>query len=210
MSSVPAQRSIFTLNTSIMAAAEAALGRMGAGQLETYTTGTARLQLDPRVWELPGAMPEIAPSPDAEANIDRPFTERSMALQAWGAYGIMWPVVHYQLGVAPDIGRDLLRVVPQVPDGQPRVSGRNIRLGTGAVDVTAVRGDNLLRTAVRQTRRWDLTVGVVLPRGRTVTTVRLDGRRASYDVERTARGRVLTVDAGRGVGTSELVVRLRG
>ena len=97
-----------------------------------------------------------------------------------------------------------------MPDGQPRVTGRNIRLGTGAVDVTAVRGDNLLRTTVRQTRRWDLTVGVVLPRGRMVSAVRLDGRRASYDVERTARGRVLTVDAGRGVGTSELVVRLRG
>ena len=63
VSSVPSERSVFSLNTSIMAAAEAALGRMGPDQLEHYTTGNARSQLDPDVWELPGAMPEIAPSP---------------------------------------------------------------------------------------------------------------------------------------------------
>ena len=96
---------MFTLNTSIMAAAEAALGRMGPGQLRRYTTGNARVQLDPKVWELPGAMPEIAPSPDFGSNIEKLFTERSMALQAWGTYGILWPVVHYQLGVSPDLGR---------------------------------------------------------------------------------------------------------
>ena len=49
-------------------------------------------------------MPEIAPSPDFAANIDQPFTERSSA-QAWGTYGVLWPVVHYELGVAPDLGR---------------------------------------------------------------------------------------------------------
>ena len=78
---------------------------MGAGQLQRYTTANAAVQLDPSVWELPGAMPEIAPSPDFGANIDKLFTERSMALQAWGTYGILWPVVHYQLGVSPDAGR---------------------------------------------------------------------------------------------------------
>ncbi len=122
-----------------MAVAEAALGRMGSNQLERYTTGNARVQLDPSIWELPGAMPEIAPSPDFEANIERKFTERSMALQAWGAYGVLWPVVHYQLGVAPDIGRSTLRVVPQVPSGQTRVSGSAIRLGRGNVAVSAQR-----------------------------------------------------------------------
>ena len=40
-------------------------------------------------WEMPGAMPEIVPSPDFEANINRLFTERSMVLQAWGAYGAL-------------------------------------------------------------------------------------------------------------------------
>ncbi len=118
------------------------------------------MQLDPTVWELPGAMPEIVPSPDFDpANIDRKFTERSMALQAWGTYGILWPVVHYQLGVSPDVGRKRFTVVPQIPSGQFKVAGRDIRVGTGLVNVTALRGNNRLATIVRQDRRHLLTVG---------------------------------------------------
>ena len=131
-------------------------------------------------------MPEIAPSPDFGANIDKPMNERSMALQAWGTYGILWPVVHFQLGVSPDVGNDRLRVVPQVPNGQQRVAGRNIRLGDGAVAVRATRVDDRLRTVVRQTRSWDLTIGAVLPRGARVARVRLDGEEVAYDVVRTA------------------------
>ena len=207
-SSVQSERSVFTLNTSIMAAAEAALGRMGPGQLEHYTTGNARVQLDSSVWELPGAMPEIAPSPDFGANIDKLFTERSMVIQAWGTYGILWPVVHYQLGVSPDLGRDRVAVVPQVPEGQSRVSGKQVRLGSGSVDVTATRSARALRTVVRQTGRWDLAVGAVLPKGARVAGVRLDGREVAYRVTTTARGRQVVVDGGDRRGTTDLVVRL--
>ena len=207
VSSVPSERSVFTLNTSIMAVAEAALGRMGAGQLQRYTTDNAQVQLDPSVWELPGAMPEIAPSPDFGANIDKPFTDRSMALQAWGAYGILWPVVHFELGVAPDLGRNRLRVVPQVPSGQHTVAARNVRLGGGAVDVTGHRSAGRLETTVHQNRSWKLTIGALLPRGAAVRSVRLDGHRVRYTVVQTARGRQVLVNAGRGRGTSELVVR---
>ncbi|MGZ6803963.1 MAG: glycogen debranching protein, partial [Nocardioidaceae bacterium] len=122
-STVAASRVVFTLNTSIMAVAEAALGRMRGGQLQRYTTANAEVQLDPSVWELPGAMPEISPSPDFGANIDKPFTERSSALQAWGTYGVLWPVLHFELGVAPDAGRGAVRVVPQLPAGQHRIAG---------------------------------------------------------------------------------------
>ena len=62
-------------------------------------------------------MPEIVPGGDFGANIDRLFTERSMVLQAWGAYGVLWPVVHQWLGVSPDLGRGRLAVVPQLPPG---------------------------------------------------------------------------------------------
>jgi hypothetical protein len=209
VSEVPAERSVFTLNTSIMAAAEAALGRMAADQLRHYTTGNARTQLDPSVWELPGAMPEIAPSPDFSSNMDKLFTERSMVLQAWGAYGILWPVVHYQLGVSPDLGRNRLGVVPQVPDDQRRVSGRQVRLGPGAVDVEATRAPRRLRTVVRQSGRWHLTIGAVVPRGAEVASVRVDGRKAEHEVVRTARGWTVLADGGHRPGVSDLVVRLR-
>ena len=208
-SSVKAERAVFTLNTSIMAVAEAALGRMAPTQLRRYTTGNAKVQVDPKVWEIPGAMPEISPSPDFGANIEKKFTERSSGLQAWGAYGILWPVVHYQLGVSPDAGRGRFTVVPQIPSGQYKVAGRHIRIGTGAVNVTALRGNGRLETVVRQDRRYQLKIGALLPAGRHVGSVTVDGHKAPYRVVSTARGREVRVNGGKGLGVTDLVVRLR-
>ena len=62
-----------------------------------------------------------------------PVHGRPMVLQAWGAYGTAWPVVHQQLGVRPDLGRGRLEVVPQLPAGPARGSaGGSIRMGDGA------------------------------------------------------------------------------
>ncbi len=192
-STVQSERSIFTLNTSIIAVAEAALGRVATGQVQRYTTANAKVQLDPDVWEIPGDMPEIAPSPDFGANIDKLFTERSSGLQAWGTYGVLWPVVRYQLGVSPDMGRNRLSVVPQVPDGQSQVSATNIRVGGGSVDVEAVKDTNLLRTTFEQHRlgRPRVTLGFVLPEGVTpddVTDAWLNSEAAQPTYVRTARG----------------------
>lgn len=189
VSAVKAERSTFSLNTGIMAVAEGNYGRLGADQQGVYTTGNARIQLDPSVWELPGAMPEIAPSPDFPANIGRPFYDRSMALQAWGAYGILWPVVHQQLGVSPDLGRDRVSVVPQVPAGQPSVAGRNVKLGKGSADVASWAAGKRLGTDVKlRGSRLALTIGAVLPAGASVRSVTLDGHRAAYKLVRTTRG----------------------
>ena len=120
-----------------MAVGEGNYGRLGPDQQGRYTAGNRRLQL-PQPDEQPGAMPEIAPSPDYVRSIDQRLVDRAMVLQAWGAYGTAWPVVRQQLGVRPDLGRDRLEVVPQVPDGQSRVAGSNIRLGmAGSADVSA-------------------------------------------------------------------------
>lgn len=85
VSTVQSDRETFSLNSAVMAVAEGNYGRLGPQRL--YTDGNARIQLDPSVWEMPGAMPEIAPSPDFPANIDHDFLSRSSMLQAWGAYG---------------------------------------------------------------------------------------------------------------------------
>ena len=122
-STVPAEKSTFTLNTSIMAVGEGNYGRLGKNQQQRFTTANRRVQL-PDPDEQPGAMPEIVPSPGYQPpQLDRKFTERAMVLQAWGNYGTAWPVVHQQLGVRPDAGRHALEVVPQVPEGQPSVAG---------------------------------------------------------------------------------------
>ncbi len=206
VSTVQSERAVFSLNTGIMAVAEGNFGRLGENEQQRYTTGNARIQLDPGVWEMPGAMPEIAPSPDFEANINRALYDRSMVLQAWGTYGTLWPVVHHQLGISPDIGRNQVAVVPQVPDGQTRVAGNNIRIGGGAVDVSAVRTAASLTTTVNRHLTASLLIGHVLPDGAEVTSVTLDGAPVEYDVRTTARGEEVAVDAPSGTGTNLLVV----
>ena len=209
VSTVASERSVFSLNTAIMAVAEGNFGRLGRTQQQYYTTGNSRIQLDPSVWEMPGAMPEIAPEGDFTPNIDRPFTERSMVLQAWGAYGTLWPVVAQQLGVSPDLGRDRVSVVSQVPAGQRRVEGRNILLGNdGTVAVRARASRRQLRTEVTLSRRGTaLTIGHVLPTDSSVRRVELDGRPVDWRIVSTARGRELVADTTAGHHT--LVVALR-
>jgi hypothetical protein len=204
VSTVPSERSIFTLGTSIMAVSQAALGR---ANVQRYTTDNARVQLDPSVWEVPGDMPEISPSPDFGSNIDRLFTDRSMGLQAWGTYGILWPVVHFELGVAPDLGRGRVSVVPQIPDGQSSASGTGIALGTGSVDVSASRSATVLTTTVTRSGSVALTIGAVLPAGKHVTSVTLGGAAVPYTVVATARGQEVLVSAGTS-GTARLEVRI--
>jgi hypothetical protein len=133
-----------------------------------------------------------------------------MVLQAWGAYGVLWPVVHQQLGVSPDLGRGDLTVVPQVPGGQNRVAGANIRLGDESVDVAAERTASTLTTTVTRHGSTHLLIGHVLPTGAAVATVTLNGAPTAYAVRQTARGREVVVDAGTGTGNSELVVTLAG
>jgi hypothetical protein len=208
VSAVKSERSIFSLNTSIMAVAEGNFGRLGQNQQQAYTTGNARIQLDPNVWETPGAMPEIAPSPDFPANIGRPFYDRSMALQAWGTYGVLWPVVHQQLGVSPDLGHGRLSIVPQVPGGQQKVAGSNIQLGHGSADVTAQRKSKELLTDVRlRGVNATVTIGAVLPSGAKVRDVTLNGHTTAYRLVTTARGTEVHV-TGSG-STSSLRVSLR-
>ena len=152
-------------------------------------------------------MPEIAPSPDFTANIDQNFLGRSSLLQAWGAYGVLWPVVHQQLGVDPDIGAGRLAVVPQLPPGQRRIAGSGIRVGNGSVDVTATGDGRSLRVEVTVRVAGRLTLGTVLPAGAAVAAVRLDGRPVAYRLVAGARGTEVLVDGGTGHHT--LTVELR-
>ncbi len=198
----------FTLNSAIMAVGEGNYGRLGSTQQGRYTRAIRRLQL-PNPDEQPGAAPEIAPSPLNGRTIDRSFLERPMVLQAWGHYGTIWPVVHQQLGVRPDMGRRLLEVTPQVPRGQTRLAGRRIRVGGGLVDVSAARAGGRHRTDVRARgaglRR--LTLGHTLPPGSFIRRVRLNGDRVRYRIRPTNRGLEVLAWAKRSRGRHVLVIR---
>jgi hypothetical protein len=210
VSEVKSERSIFTLNTAIMAVGEGNYGRLGAGQQQRYTDANASLQLIPPD-EQPGAMPEIAPSPDYGRSIDRGFTDRAMVLQAWGAYGTVWPVVHQQLGVRPDMGRRALEVVPQVPPQYPKqgLSGRNIRLGSGSVDVSASASNGTYQTIVRpNVSLQELTIGHTVPRDAEVLSVTLNKNAAPYEIRETNRGKEILVEAPTS-GKQQLIVKTR-
>jgi hypothetical protein len=209
VSEVQSERSVFTLTTSVMAVAEGNIGRFGRSQQRQYTDDNARVQVGSRVWEQPGSMPEISPSPDFGANIDKPLNERSSVLQSWGSYGTLWPVVNQQLGVSPDMGRHQLRVVPAVPSGQHVMSGRNIRVGAGSIDVSAHRWPGRLVTRVSRHVDASLVIGHRLPGNDAVGEVTLNGHPTLYRVRTTARGRELLVDAPRHNGTDVLRVTVR-
>jgi hypothetical protein len=131
-----------------------------------------------------------------------------MGLQAWGTYGVLWPVVHFQLGVAPDLGRGSVHVVPQVPDGQSQVAGTNIRLGAGSIDVAATRTANALTATVTRHLTVALTIGTVVPTGKTVTGVTLNGAPVTYALVTTSRGQEVRVAAGSGSTAAHLVVNM--
>ena len=124
---------------------------------------------------------------------------------------LLWigrPVVHFQLGVAPDLGRGSVQVAPQVPDGQSTIAGTNIRLGDGSIDVAATRTPTAMTTTVTRHLTVALTIGAVLPTGKTVTGVTLNGAPVAYTLVPTSRGQEVRVAAGSGSAAAHLVVNM--
>ncbi|HEY5002444.1 MAG TPA: hypothetical protein VII61_04790 [Ktedonobacteraceae bacterium] len=187
----------YTLNTAVMAVALGNYGLLGPDQQQRYTDDLAQLQLG-TVAEQPGMMPEIGPSPDFTANVDQPFNERSSLEQAWGTYGVLWPVVHQQLGVDPQLGNGLLEVLPSVPLGQSTVAGTAIRVGTGTINVTAMHSGNTWTTTVVSHLAGTLHVGVTLPTGSIVHSVMLNGVPKAYTIRDTNSGRQVFVSTSCG------------
>jgi hypothetical protein len=200
------ERVIFGLGTSIQSIGEGNYGRLGPGQQQRYTHALAETMFsepatDGTPDEQPGAMPEIFPSPDQGANIDRCWTCRSMFMQAWGNYGTTWAVVHQWLGVRPDLGNGRVQFVPQVPQGQSSAEGKDIRLGDGSADVLAARSGSSFHTVIdtRGVDAKEIVIGHTLTRGARPATVTLDGRQVhNYRVVETNRGTEVTVSTGPG------------
>ncbi|HEY2298774.1 MAG TPA: hypothetical protein VGH43_13655 [Jatrophihabitans sp.] len=201
------EKAIYGLTTSIQSVGEGNYGRLGPGEQQRYIHALSETMFsepatDGTPDEQPGAMPEIFPSPDQGANIDRCWTCRSMFMQAWGNYGTAWPVVHQWLGVQPDLGVGAVAFVPQVPDGQTTVQGSDIRLGNGSADVHATHVGTTYSTDVTTSSgvgARNVTIGTTLPRGTDPATVTLDGRAVhSYQVRQTNRGNEVTVPTGAG------------
>src|SRR5215218_2378034 len=172
----------WTLPNSVMAVAEANYGRLGNNQAPFYMRTIAK-QLD---LEMPGALPEIVPSPEYDPFVD--FRERAMFMQAWSSYGVQWPVIYHFLGIRPNVPAGNLTVVPDIPKSWPGLSVQNLRVGSGTVAASASHEENRYITKVSASSAWELTIGHTLPEGARVQSVTLDGQEVDCRTVDTTRG----------------------
>jgi hypothetical protein len=220
------ERTIFGLNTAIQAVGEGNYGRLQQQKrytdaevepmfAEPYSGGDVVHHTPGTPDEQPGASPEIFPSPDfdaagpRDANVERCTRCRSMVMQAWNQYGTMWPVVHQQLGVRPDLGRGDLTIVPQLPSSSP-IAGSNIRLGDRALKlVQASRNGSAYSTTVDtgSAKLDSVELGHTLPRTAKVDSVTLDGKKVGWQQRTTNRGLEITTKTGAGRHTVVVTAR---
>jgi hypothetical protein len=146
--------------------------------------------------EQPGALPEVAPSPDYAAFGD--LTERMMFNQAWASYGLSWTIIACLLGIQPNLPARQLSVIPQVPPTWPGLAAERLRMGAGSIAVTADRDGQHYRTTVDAPAGWTLTIGHTLPAGTPVSAVVLDDLPADYSIHDTIRGREVRVETTTG------------
>jgi hypothetical protein len=181
----------WTLPNSVMAVGEANYGRLADDEALFYMDAIAE-QLD---LEMPGALPEIIPSPEYDPFVD--FRERAMFMQAWSSYGVQWPVICHFLGIRPDVPAGSLKVIPDVPESWTKpISVHNLQVGSGKVEVSASHDGTTYTTDVfvSPSTGWNLTIGHTLPAGTAVQSVTLDGQPVDYRTVDTTRGREVRVD----------------
>jgi hypothetical protein len=195
-----AVKKCWTVMAGVMALAEANYGRLGAQQALSYLRAIAGL-ID---LEQPGALPELAPSPEYDPFVD--LTERMMFMQAWATYGISWTIVRCLLGVDADIPAGRLAVVPQIPPAWPGLAARRLRMGQGSIAIAAEKRDGCYYTQVESPHGLRLTIGHTLPERLDIQSVTLDDVPAEYDILETVRGREVHVITTGGA-TRTLVVR---
>jgi hypothetical protein len=99
-------------------------------------------------------------------------------------------------------------VVPQIPPGQTHIAGSDIAVGSGHVDVQTTSRAGTLTVTVDAVVHARLTLGAAVPPGKTVSSVRLDGRPVPFRLTTTVRGAEVLVGAGMG-GRHTLQVGLR-
>jgi glycogen debranching enzyme len=182
-----AVRKAWTVMSGVMAVAEANYGRLGEHQALRYMRAiAATLDL-----EMPGALPELAASPDYDPLGD--FSERMMVMQAWASYGIAWPIISNLLGILPHMPDKTLTVTPQVPPTWPGLAVHDLRLGSGSISVSAAREDHHYTTRVEAIPGLKLLIGHTIPFEQSVASVELDDIPASYTTTKTRRGQEVHV-----------------
>ncbi len=151
-------RQVMTLPTGALAAGEARYGRVDQALAIIKRLASAFGAA------MPGMLSEYAPN-------------GGCFMQLWSNYGVIWPVVHYFFGLRPDVSRKHLVCVPQLPAAWPSARLSNITVGPTQVSVELVATAQGIRVRLETTApEWEVSLGVVLPTGATVTNAALNGK----------------------------------
>jgi hypothetical protein len=192
----------YLVNTGAMARAEANYGRT------TQAVGYMGKVAGQLTVEMPGSLPELAAS--AQYNPFEPFTSRANVMQAWSSYGVLFTVVNDLLGIAPDVPRGSVAVVPEVPASWPSLSVSRLRVGGQDLAVTASHQAGGYRTEVSGAAGLALTIGTVLPAGATPQSVTLNGTKVPYHLVATPRGTAVEVPVRVRAAQETLAVQTAG
>jgi len=169
----PDRQSVMSINTGILALAEARYGRMGQ----------ALRLIDPLARSLPDHMPGA---------ISEALPEQWCFMQLWSALGIISPVVECFLGVEPRASGRGLRIVANLPQGWDQATLGQVRIGDARFDI---RVEHTLDHYVIQVEGDDPTytveLGAYIPTGDNVTDVTLDGKPVAWAYEMSRAGRRL-------------------
>ncbi len=183
----PDQRDVMSINTGLLALAEARYGRLE--QALRYTRKLA----EALTVRMPGAISEALP-------------DRWCFLQLWSAVGIISPIVEGVFGVAPRAAERRLRVTANLPTAWPQAELRQMRLGEASVDLRIERRAPDLRVQVTcSDPTYTLDVGCVIPAGADIAGVQLNDQPADWRLEHTRAGQAVVCQAR---GQCDLVVRL--
>jgi len=193
------QRVTMTLPNTLMAAAEARYGRMdqALGYCHKIANAIAR--------RMPGAYSEILP-------------DGGCFVQAWSSYGMIWPVVHFFLGLRPDAAKQHIRFVPHLPNAWTQARLQHVRVGSADFNVQVVRTEeNFQLTLETSDPSYSVTLGCVcsVKEERKPGSVTLNGTPVSFTVEhiaerspecRDSEWRAVQIDPVKGLQRYELVV----
>ena len=131
-----------------------------------------------------------------------------MVMQAWSSYGVIYPIVHYFLGIQPHMPQRLFIVVPQLPSSLPHLSIQNLRVGEEILSVTAQHSEKLYVTEVTLPVGYRLEIGYTLPANTSIESVKLNGKATDYEVRSSHRGSEIVAQVFT-AGSYRLVIQTR-
>ena len=159
------QRSSMTLPNGLMALAEAHYGRMDQALAYCYKIASTISR------RMPGAYSDLLP-------------DDGCFIQAWSAYGIIWPVVHAFFGFQPDAAKRKARFVPQLPGSWRTARLQDVRVGSARMNLCVNSTKKDLQVVLETSDPlYEITLGWVWPTGKEPGSVLLNGTPVASSVE---------------------------